>query len=113
MSRKLLITLLLITLFALPAPALADGIIIIDPPICVGGLPCPTPPRPCRVAPCPPFPIADQLEIKYHRVTVSIENQVAITKVDQVFYNPNTYEAQGTYIFPIPKMPLSTTSPCM
>jgi Ca-activated chloride channel family protein len=103
MSRKLLITLLLITLFALPAPAFADGIIIIDPPICVGGLPCPTPPRPCRLAPCPPFPIADQLEIKYHRVNVTLENQVALTKVDQVFYNPNSYEAQGTYIFPIPK----------
>jgi len=93
----------LIIALAIPLPALADGIIIIDPPICSGGLPCPTPPRPCRVSPCPPFPIADQLEIKYHRVTVSIENQVAITKVDQVFYNPNTYEAQGTYIFPIPK----------
>ncbi|MBI5052904.1 MAG: VWA domain-containing protein [Chloroflexi bacterium] len=107
MSRNLqsLISLFVVLIIALaiPLPALADGIIIIDPPICQGGLPCPTPPRPCRVAPCPPFPIADQLEIKYHRVTVSIENQVAITKVDQVFYNPNTYEAQGTYIFPIPK----------
>jgi Ca-activated chloride channel family protein len=76
--------------FANPAPALADGIIIIDPPICDPG-------------PCPPRPIPiEQLEIRYHHVTVEIQDQVAVTHVDQVFFNPNDYPIEGTYIFPIP-----------
>jgi len=72
-------------------PAAADGIIIPQPPICV--------PRPC---PPQPFPVA-QLEIRYHHVTVEINDQVAITHVDQVFYNPNDWQIEGTYIFPIPR----------
>ncbi|MFQ5409025.1 MAG: VIT domain-containing protein [Anaerolineales bacterium] len=75
---------------ALPAVALADGIIIVEPPICDPG-------------PCPgPIPIADQLEIKFHRVDVTIRDQVAVTRIDQVFHNPNDWVAEGTYIFPIP-----------
>jgi Ca-activated chloride channel family protein len=34
---------------------------------------------------------------------VTIEDQVAVTHVDQVFYNPNDWQIEGTYIFPIPK----------
>ena len=58
------------------SPAFADGIIIPHPPICEPG-PCPM-----------PVPIS-QLAIEYHRVDVRIENQVAITHVDQVFRNDN------------------------
>jgi Ca-activated chloride channel family protein len=36
-------------------------------------------------------------------VTVTIDNQIATTQVDQLFYNPNSWQAEGTYIFPIPK----------
>jgi Ca-activated chloride channel family protein len=68
-------------------PAKADGIIIPDPPIC---------------DPCPiPSPMS-QLVIRYHHVTVNIENQVATTHVDQVFYNPNDWAVEGEYVFPIP-----------
>jgi Ca-activated chloride channel homolog len=85
---------------AAPAAALADGIVIIDPP------PCPVPLiPPCDDCPpdCPtPQPVGDQLDIKYHRVRVTIENQVATTHVEQVFHNPNNWEAQGIYVFPIP-----------
>lgn len=81
-----------------PAPARADGIIIPKPPICEPGL-CPTP---CGVdLPCPP-PIA-QLGIRYHHVTVTIQDQLAVTHVDQVFYNPNNWTVEGTYLFPIPQ----------
>lgn len=82
---------LLISAFILPTPALADGIIIPDPPIC-GPEPCP--PR--------PFPIS-QLEIRYHHVDVTIDDQIAVTRVDQIFYNPNDWTVEGTYIFPIPQ----------
>jgi Ca-activated chloride channel family protein len=43
-----------------------------------------------------------QLVIRYHRVTVQIENQVAVTHVDQVFFNPNDWPVEGVYMFPIP-----------
>ncbi len=68
-------------------PALADGIVIPDPP-----------------------PISEPirfeetwLTIRYHRVSVTIDNQIAITRVEQEFVNEHDWEAEGTYIFPIPE----------
>jgi Ca-activated chloride channel family protein len=80
------------------APAQADGIIIPDPPIC---LDCPPPP--CRFPfPCPkPTPMM-QLVVRYHRVQVTIQDQVAVTHVDQVFFNPNDWAVEGVYLFPLP-----------
>jgi len=43
-----------------------------------------------------------QLVVRYHKVDIMIEDQVAVTHVDQVFYNPNDWTIEGTYIFPIP-----------
>jgi Ca-activated chloride channel family protein len=88
--RAFLITLLpLVTAALMPFPALADGIIIPEPPVCLDG-PCPS-----------PLPI-QQLAIRYHRVHVTIENQVATTHVDQVFRNDNDWTVEGTYVFPLP-----------
>jgi len=70
-------------LLAAAAPASADGVIIIDPP------------------PVPPLEPA-WLTIRYHRVGVTIEDQVATTRIDQVFVNENDWEAEGTYVFPLP-----------
>lgn len=89
----LLAFILFVSAFILTTPALADGIIIPDPPICV--------PEPCPPGPHP-FPIS-QLEIRYHHVDISINDQIAVTRVDQVFYNPNDWTIEGTYIFPIPQ----------
>jgi Ca-activated chloride channel homolog len=76
---------------AFPRPASADGIIIPEPPVCMPG-------------PCPPIPFPlSQLSIRYHHVNVTIEDQVATTHVDQVFHNPNEWDVEGTYLFPIPK----------
>ncbi len=63
-------------------PAFADGIIIIDPP----------------VPEVPPY-----LTVKYHRVTVTIVDQIATTHVDQVFVNESRHELEGTYTFPLPE----------
>ncbi len=68
-------------------PAKADGIIVPEPPIC----------EPCSI----PSPMS-QLEIRYHHVTVTIDDQIATTHVDQVFYNPNSWDVEGVYVFPIP-----------
>ncbi len=68
-------------------PALADGIIIPDP------VPLPEPP-----------PLRDTwLTIRYHRVTVAIEDQVAVTRVEQEFVNEHEWECEGTYVFPLPE----------
>jgi Ca-activated chloride channel family protein len=95
--RRLFPLLLALALALIPNVARADGVII-DPP-CQPGVPCPPPP-PCDFWPCPRplFPLA----VQYHRVTVAIENQVATTRVDQLFRNDNGFTVEGTYIFPLP-----------
>lgn len=70
-------------------PVKADGIVI-------------PPPTPCPVEGCIWGRPMVQLDIRYHHVRVEIEDQIATTHVDQVFYNPNDYPVEGTYIFPLP-----------
>ncbi len=110
-------------LFLLALPAHADGIIVpcplpnqTDSP-----LPCPPPCPPImppqggpipRCTPFPPFPPCrppercipplPNLAIKYHRVNVTLDNQLATTHVDQVFVNDSPVDLEGTYIFPLP-----------
>jgi Ca-activated chloride channel family protein len=92
MSRRtlVLLTVTVAALSILPSGAAhADGIIIPEPPI-------------CDLRPCPePVPFR-QLAIEYHRVTVTIEDQVAVTHVDQRFRNDNDWAVEGTYVFPLP-----------
>lgn len=80
---------MLLATFLKPGTALADGIIIPDPPICIDCLQ-------------PILPMS-QLEIRYHHVQVTIDDQVAVTRVDQVFYNPNAWQVEGVYVFPLPE----------
>lgn len=92
------IAFILLICLALPTSARADGIIIPRPPPCDI---CPPPPCPGPF-PCPPPTPMTQLVIRYHRVEVKIEDQIAVTHVDQVFYNPNDWTVEGTYLFPLP-----------
>ncbi|MCJ7578726.1 MAG: hypothetical protein MUO91_09775, partial [candidate division Zixibacteria bacterium] len=82
MKKTCMLILVLILIFG--SNAWADGIII------------PMPPRPGE-----PFP--PDLSIKYHHVDIQIDNQIAQTKVDQVFVNNYHRDLEGTYIFPIPE----------
>ena len=88
--RRLFTAFLLVLVFTGPAALLADGMIII-----------PRLPRP----PFPPHfpPALAPLEVRYHHVSVKIEEQVAVTEIDQLFYNPHPHELEGTYLFPIPR----------
>jgi Ca-activated chloride channel family protein len=38
-----------------------------------------------------------------HRVTIAIEDQVAVTKVEQTFRNHTDRQLEATYVFPVPK----------
>lgn len=40
--------------------------------------------------------------INRQHTKIGIKNQLATTKVDQVFVNPNSFEVDGMYIFPVP-----------
>ena len=81
MRRQIILSVVLSLLIA--GVACADGFIIVLPP-----------PRGKALIP---------LSIKYHHVEVDIDNQVATTKVDQVFINDNNRDLEGIYIFPIPE----------
>ena len=85
MKRMVLILVLLIGQLAATRGSRADGIIIPVPP------------------PGHPSPVAEKVRVKYHHVTVRIDDQVATTHVDQVFVNDNGYELEGEYLFPMPK----------
>ena len=41
------------------------------------------------------------LKIDRHHIKIGIKNQLTTTKVDQVFVNPNSFEVNGMYIFPV------------
>jgi Ca-activated chloride channel family protein len=78
--RLLLIALTVLGLFlAIAPPVAADGVII------------------------PDRPDLSYLTIKYHRVQVTIEDQVATTHIDQVFVNESGRTVEGTYLFPLPE----------
>src|SRR5438128_8513425 len=38
-----------------------------------------------------------------HKVTIAIEDQVAVTRVEQTFRNNTPRQLEATYIFPVPK----------
>ncbi len=42
------------------------------------------------------------LKIDRYHIKVAIKNQLTKTKINQVFVNPNAYEVDGIYIFPVP-----------
>ena len=80
------IWLFLIAVVLVTPTAWADGLIVVHHP---------------TVVPPGHYPFAP-LEVKYHHVDVKIKDQIAVTSVDQVFYNPNDQRLEGTYLFPIP-----------
>ncbi|MBG7609677.1 MAG: VWA domain-containing protein [Anaerolineae bacterium] len=82
-----LLFIVIVVALAFPISVSADGIIIPDPP---------------PIMPPDELPLAN-LVIRYHDVEISIDNQVVTTHVDQVFFNPNSWTVEGTYIFPIPR----------
>jgi len=85
MKRSLLI--LAVGLLGILSNARGDGFIVVERPFLV---------RPGH------FPFAP-LEVTSHHVEVKIDGQVAVTSIDQEFYNPNDQRLEGTYMYPVPE----------
>ena len=64
-----------------------DGFIIIERPIFVP----------------PGIFLSRRWKSRSHHVEVKIDGQVAVTSIDQEFYNPNDQRLEGIYMFPVPK----------
>ena len=65
--------------------------------------PRPGPPVwPPRVEPSRPY-VFSPLELRAVQARTKITDQVAVTSIDQEFYNPNAARLEGTFVFPIPK----------
>jgi Ca-activated chloride channel family protein len=84
--------------------SLAAGFIIVDE---AHWWPGPNPPHPVPPWPRPrpesrPYIFAP-MEVSYVKVNTRINDQIAVTSVDQEFYNPNPSRLEGTFVFPIPK----------
>src|SRR6266446_501439 len=101
----------LLVLFALAgaavAPCYGAGLIIVDD---VYWRPGPIPPYPPPRPWAPPRPyipprpyVFAPLEVSAVKVKTKIADQVAVTSVDEEFYNPNPSRLEGTFVFPIPK----------
>jgi Ca-activated chloride channel family protein len=107
MKRFLLLD-LLAALFAAILPVSGAGFIVVDeahwrhpsPPIWP-----PHPPVPPRPLPPPIWRphIFAPLEVNAVKVATKVNDQVAVTTVDQEFFNPNNARLEGTFIFPVPK----------
>lgn len=96
----------------LPVEGIDDGGIAAGQPLPqpvppIQATPAPLPPIP-PIAPVPPIPppirpiVPCWLTVRYHRVNVDIVDQVATTRVDQVFANETGRPLEGTYVFPLP-----------
>jgi Ca-activated chloride channel family protein len=86
--RFIVPALLAVGIFSIsPHTVQADGIVVPDPP--PGN---------------EPIPLQDSwLTIDYHRVDVKINNQISVTRIEQQFTNQHTWEAEATYLFPLPE----------
>ena len=109
MNSQTLRQVLLISAFFAASGGLASGqTIIIDP----DPGPDPSFPPPRRIVPPHPRPVPPPrpprppqrnvpLEVRKYHVDTSIVDGVAVTGVDQVFFNPHDRPIEGTYVFPL------------
>lgn len=100
----------------LSSPTYADGLVVVTcPPVVMPGnppigplpivpgiAPSRTPIAPIPPVQRPPSTCPTYLSVKNHNVTVTIDNQIARTHVDETFINDSAFQLEGTYIFPLP-----------
>src|SRR5947209_8212600 len=99
--KRWLFSLWLIGLVGLASPAFAAGLIVVyeSPPPGSHSFPLHPlpPPQPWLVPPPRPFQFAP-LEVTSHQANARIKDQIAVTSIDQEFYNPNPQRLEGTFL---------------
>lgn len=105
--KRIMLLGFLAALLAASFPASGVGFIVVDEaqwrmPIIP---PWPHPPQPPRPLPPPTWRphVFAPLEVSSVKVNTRIDDQIAVTTVDQEFNNPNNARLEGTFIFPVPK----------
>jgi Ca-activated chloride channel family protein len=107
--KRVLLSFLVITLtLNNQLPSFGAGLIIIENGDEARWIPPPDRPPPHWPVPPPhwhPRPIhrLTPLEVRSVKATATIKDQVAQTKIEQEFYNPNPRQLEGTFIMPLPK----------
>jgi Ca-activated chloride channel family protein len=108
MKKRFLFCAVVLALMGAAVNSPAIGLIIVPeqegwrPPVRPPIWPPPHPPVPPRPWLPQPHPFAP-LELTSVRVHTRITDQVAVTTVDQEFFNPNPVRLEGTFVFPVPK----------
>src|SRR5262245_36911616 len=84
-------------------PSFASGLIIVHDPDF--WMPDPRYPRRPIVPPTHPAPPVAwaPLETSFTKADIKIKDQLATTAIEQEFYNPNSRQLEGTFLFPVPK----------
>lgn len=91
---------LLVLVLAIAAPGLAFAQTPVPPLIPPHVEPIVTPPPDMPIL--PPI-VASGVVIQDYRVSAVVEDQIAVTHVEQTFFNPGPVALEGTYFFPIPE----------
>src|SRR5262245_47481836 len=60
-------------------------------------------PIPPRIRPPVQPPAWQPIQLSTIKADVRIRDQIATTTVDEEFYNPNSRQLEGTFLFPVPK----------
>ena len=105
--KRILLLGFMAALFGATLPTSGVGFIVVDE---AHWRPGPIPPWPQPPHPPMPMPppiwrphVFAPLEINSVKVATRINDQLAVTTVDQEFFNPNNARLEGTFIFPVPK----------
>src|SRR5581483_2577489 len=99
--KRSLALLALFALFGTATVAFGAGMILVEDG---SWWPGPTPPRwPGPRHPVPrPYHFAP-MEVESVAVRTHISDQLAVTSIDQEFYNPNPVRLEGMFVFPVPQ----------
>jgi Ca-activated chloride channel family protein len=101
-TKRLILAAMALAGICASLPSFAAGFIIIQEPGEVRILPHPVPPYPIP-RPIPPPRGFAPLEVTSESANACITDQIAVTTLDQEFYNPNPQRLEGTFILPVPR----------
>src|SRR5579859_5315029 len=103
--KRSFVILALLAIFGAATLASGAGLIVVEDSSWWPGPipPHPIPPWPGPYRPVPrPYRFAP-LEVESVKVETKIDDQVAVTSIEQEFHNPSSVRLEGTFVFPVPR----------